>query len=70
MGFEEVNKSKYKFKRISSVDIELIEEFSCGSDELDKKLKDMKKNDEGTTFVFLDETNGQIIGYCTYVLRV
>ena len=66
MGFEEVNKSKYKFKRISSVDIELIEEFSCGSDELDKKLKDMKKNDEGTTFVFLDETNGQIIGYCTY----
>lgn len=66
MGFEEVKNFKYKFKRISSVDIELIEEFSCGSPELDKKLLQMKDNDDGTTFVFLDETNGQIIGYCTY----
>ena len=66
MGFEEVKKFKYKFKRISSINIELIEEFSCGLEELDKKLIQMKENDEGTTFVFLDETNGQIIGYCTY----
>jgi hypothetical protein len=66
VGFEEVKNFKYKFKRISSVDIELIEEFSCGSPELDKKLLQMKDNDDGTTFVFLDETNGQIIGYCTY----
>lgn len=66
MGFEEVKKFKYKFKRISSINIELIEEFSCGLEELDKKLIQMKENDEGTTFVFLNETNGQIIGYCTY----
>ena len=66
MGFEEVKKFKYKFKRISSINIELIEEFSCGLEELDKKLIQMKENYEGTTFVFLDETNGQIIGYCTY----
>lgn len=66
MGFEEVKKFKYKFKRISSINIELIEDFSCGLEELDKKLIQMKENDEGTTFVFLDETNGQIIGYCTY----
>lgn len=66
MGFEEVKKFKYKFKRNSSINIELIEEFSCGSEELDKKLIQMKENDEGTTICFLDETNGQIIGYCTY----
>lgn len=66
MGFEEVKKFKYKFKRISSINIELIEDFSCGLEELDKKLIQMKENDEGTTFVFLNETNSQIIGYCTY----
>lgn len=66
MGLEEVKQFKYKFKRISSVNIELIEDFSCGSTELDKKLFQMKDKDDGTTFVFLDETNGQIIGYCTY----
>ncbi|MED9943008.1 MAG: hypothetical protein ACLTHZ_00175 [Ruminococcus sp.] len=46
MGFEEVKKFKYKFKRISSINIELIEEFSCGLEELDKKLIQMKENDE------------------------
>lgn len=65
-GIWRSKKFKYKFKRISSINIELIEEFSCGLEELDKKLIQMKENDEGTTFVFLDETNGQIIGYCTY----
>lgn len=65
-GIWRSKKFKYKFKRISSINIELIEEFSCGLEELDKKLIQMKENDEWTTFVFLDETNGQIIGYCTY----
>ena len=65
MGFEEVKKFKYKIKRISSNNIEYIEEFYCGLEERDKKLIQMKENDEGTTFVFLNETNGQIIGYCT-----
>lgn len=51
-GIWRSKKFKYKFKRISSINIELIEEFSCGLEELDKKLIQMKENDEGTTFVF------------------
>ena len=66
MEFRKVNDIKYSFEKISSIDIELIEEFSCGSYELDKKLAEMKVNDEGTTVIFFDETNNQIIGYCTY----
>lgn len=52
-GIWRSKKFKYKFKRNSSINIELIEEFSCGLEELDKKLIQMKENDEGTTFVFL-----------------
>ena len=70
MGFEEVKKFKYKFKRISSINIELIEEFSCGLEELDKKLIRMKENDEGTTFVFLDETNEHLQNLNTQILEL
>ena len=55
MGFEEVKKFKYKFKRISSINIELIEEFSCGLEELDKKLIQMKENDELHLFFWMKQ---------------
>ena len=36
---------QYVFRRISSIDIALIEDFTCGSEELDKKLRQMKASD-------------------------
>ncbi len=66
MGFEKVENSEYCFKEISSVNIELIEDFSCCSIELDKKLLQMKKHNEGITIVLIDNINNCIIGYCTY----
>ena len=66
MGNEEIGLPKYTFKRASSVDISSIEDFTCGSDELDQKLIQMKSCDEGTTVVCIDESKCKIIGYCTY----
>lgn len=57
---------EYTFEQISSIDIKLVEDFSCGAPELDEKLKQMSQNDEGTTYVFLDNVNNKIIGYCTF----
>lgn len=57
---------EYEFKRISSIDISLVEDFSCGRTEFDEKLIQMRKQDEGTTYVFFDNIHTKIIGYCTF----
>lgn len=56
----------YSFERISAIDINLVADFSCGRDALDDKLKQMREDDEGTTYVLIDHDNNKIIGYCTY----
>lgn len=62
-GNEVIN---YSFERISAIDINLVADFSCGRDALDDKLKQMREDDEGTTYVLIDLDNNKIIGYCTY----
>ena len=59
-------KVKYLLTEFSSVDDKLIEDFSCGNPELDKKIAQLKNNPEGTTYVAIDRDKNKIIAYCTF----
>lgn len=70
MGTEQIIKKEYKMLPLSSINDKLIEEFSCGNTELDKKLFNIKNFNEKLTTIGLVEyynNTEHLVGYCTYL---
>ena len=59
------NEVKYKITDLSSVDEKLIEDFSCGNDEIDKVIKN-RNSIEGTVKLVVDEEKECLIAFISY----
>ncbi|MGN0470843.1 MAG: hypothetical protein ACI4GV_08015 [Acutalibacteraceae bacterium] len=59
------NEIKYTITDLSSVNRKLIEDFSCGNDEIDKVIKN-SNSIECTLKLIVDEENECLIGFITY----
>jgi len=56
----------YSFVPVTAVSEELIAVFSCGSAELDRKLSEIRFDDDITGYAFIDNEEQRIIGYCAF----
>ena len=56
----------YSFVPVAAVSDELIAVFSCGSAELDRKLSEIRYDDDITGYAFIDNEARRIIGYCAF----
>lgn len=69
MEAEQIVKKEYEMLPLSSINDKLIEEFSCGNNELDNKLFKMKNSNDKLTTIGLVEcykNTKHLVGYCTY----
>lgn len=58
--------AKFRIEKLSQSNFKYINNFSCGNNEIDSYLiKKAIDDDEGTTYLVIDELYSEVIGYCT-----